>query len=91
MGAVSPNLLDKTRFAYWTSDGAARNSPEYASGRLNRINQPAGCAMRENPISQQPRLTDLIIIAPYLDRPIPPVVARLDMNIAGADSRYAFG
>ena len=45
-----------------------------------------------NPRSQQPRLTAaLIIIAPHPDRPIPPVVARLYVDIAGADSRHAFG
>ena len=91
-GAVSPNLLDKTRFALL--DKRRRGAK---SARIReRTAKPDKSAYRRrdarNPISQQPRLTAaLIIIAPHPDRPIATVVARLYVDIAGADSRHAFG
>ena len=50
-GAVSTNLVDKTRSALWKSGVAARNSPEYASGRLNQANQPVVGATPETPLT----------------------------------------
>ena len=91
-GAVSTNLLDKTRFALL--DKRRRGAKFARIGE--RTAKPDKSARRRrgarNPRSQQPRLTAVfIIIAPHLDRPIATVVARLYVNIAGADSRYAFG